>query len=181
MTYSGFLRIGKYGIVTFLLSTRFFFSHLSLLLVAFIPALLRAYQMLKPETTIWLEIIVELTRVIMILLMICLLSKTNVTDLRRMPFWNGLWKLFLLHMKNNWPYGIVAQIIVFLALVYGMGNLLISIVSGSFVPTLVTFGLDPYGHIAVHNACLFFLKNMTVIPLTMVYFLLMCGINPVSK
>ncbi|PWU69840.1 MULTISPECIES: hypothetical protein [Gracilibacillus] len=182
MELSTIWRYGKTGLKTFLLSLQFFYSHLSLLSLSLIPALFRTYQMWNDQTPIWLEIIVELTRVVLILLMIRLMSKSSFRRLRQRSFWDNLVEICTIQVKRNWPYRFIAQIIVFVVLLFGLGNFLISlIVNQTLDPLMGMIGLQAYEYSHAHDAYLFFLKNMSVIPLAMVYILKMCGVKPIRS
>lgn len=49
------------------------------------------------------------------------------------------------------------------------------LLSGLFEPTLELMGIQPVDSDAAYNASVYFLKNMSVIPLAIVYILVMCG------
>ncbi|MEI3613134.1 hypothetical protein [Pseudogracilibacillus sp. SO30301A] len=182
MKSSEILQFGKSGLKTLLASIVFFYSHLSLILIALIPSLIRAFQMLNDQSPIWLEVIVELTRLLLILVMICMMSKQSIKNIGDKEYWNRLGKQCSLHFKRNWPYHFTAQIIVFIVLLFGLGNLLIKIiVSGSLTPMIEILGFKSFGYKESYNAYLFFLKNMTVIPLAIVFILKMCGIKPTNN
>ncbi|PWA08416.1 hypothetical protein DCC39_14820 [Pueribacillus theae] len=180
MGVSHILHLGKSGLETLLSSIIFFYSHFSLLLVALIPSFIRAYQMWNHlQTPILFEVLVELTRVILFILMFCLMSKSNVKGLKQREFWNGLGQSCALHMKKNWPSVFIAQIIVFIVILYGLGNLLLStIVTGALIPITDMLNFKSFEHTAAYNAYLYFLKNMSVIPLALVYTLKMFGVRP---
>ncbi|MBT2215711.1 hypothetical protein KK120_07740 [Virgibacillus dakarensis] len=182
MVFSEVWRFGKIGLETFLSSILFFYSHLSLVLISLIPSFTRAYQMWNLQSPIWLEVIVELTRVILLLLIISIMSKSNANELRQREFWERLGKSCSIQMKKNWPYGFLAQIIVFVVFLFGLGNLLIRlIVSGSLIPIIEMSGIKSYEYATAYNAYLYFLKNMSVIPLAMVYILKMCGVKTTNN
>ncbi|MBW8347899.1 hypothetical protein K0H71_00390 [Bacillus sp. IITD106] len=182
MVLSDIWRFGKLGLETFLSSLLFFYSYLSLLLISLIPSLIRAYQMFNVQTPVWSEVVVGLTRIFLILLMISILSKNHVIKLGKKEFWDRLAKSCSVQMKKNWPYGFISQIIVFIAILFGLGNLLIElIVRSSLIPIMEILGFKSYDNTAAHNAYLFFLKNMSVIPLAIVFILKMCGVKPTNN
>jgi len=182
MRISEALQFGKSGLQTLQTSILFFYSHLSLLMIALIPSFIRAFQMWSHQSPIWLEIIVELTRVFLVLVMICIISKQSIKNIRDKEFWDGLGKQCSLHVKKNWPYHFTAQVIVFIVLLFGLGNLLIKlIVSASIIPIIEILGIKSYEFTAAYDAYLFFLKNMTVIPLAMVFVIKMCGIRQTNN
>ncbi|MDY0404493.1 hypothetical protein P5G51_002885 [Virgibacillus sp. 179-BFC.A HS] len=182
MVLSEIWRFCKLGLETFLSSLLFFYSHLSLLLISLIPSVIRAYQMFNSQTPVWSEVVVGLTRIFLILLMISILTKNHVIKLGKKGFWDRLVKSCSVQMKKNWPYGFMSQFIVFIAILFGLGNLLIAlIVRSSLIPVIEILGFKSYDYTAAHNAYLFFLKNMSVIPLAIVFILKMCGVKPTNN
>lgn len=181
MRISEVLRFGKIGLVTFQSSVLFFYSHLSLLFISLVPALSRAFQMWMPESPIWLELIVGLTRVFLFLLMISIMTKSSFSELKKRKFWNKLIHSCSTYFNKNWPYGFISQIIVFIVLLYGLGNLIIILISGLLTPVIELLGIKPYDPTATYDACVYFLKNMSVIPIALVYVLKMCGVKPTKN
>ncbi|ARA98188.1 MULTISPECIES: hypothetical protein [Geobacillus] len=181
MRISDVLKYGKIGLETFGASILFFYSHLSLLLISLVPSLSRAFQMLMDESPIWLEVIVTLTRVFLFLMMISLMSKSNLNELKEKQFWDKLMQSCSTYFNKNWPYGFISQMIVFIVLLTGLGNLLIILISGLFTSTLEWLDIKPAEPTAAYDACVYFLKNMSVIPLALVYVLKMCGVKPTDN
>lgn len=184
MGFSDLLRYGNYGLNTLFSSVLFFYRHISLLIIALIPSCIRAYQMWNQlQVPMLFEVLVELTRIILFLLMVCLMTKENLTSFWYKNFWQRFGNSCSLHLKKNWPYFFLAEIVIFLVFLYGLGNLvIIVIVNLSLTPILDILEINSVEHSAesAHNAYLFFLKNMSVIPLAMVYILKMLGVKPIN-
>ncbi|RIW31619.1 hypothetical protein D3H55_15105 [Bacillus salacetis] len=182
MRNTEFWNFGKFGLKTFLLSILFFYGHLSLIVTSLIPSLIRAYQMWNPQAPLGLEIIVEFTRVVLLLMMISILSKVSARKLLKRDFWKNIVRKYSHRMKKNWPYVFAAQIIVFFLFVYGLGNFLIYfIVNVSIFPLMGMLDLNSNDYSAAYNAYVYFLKNMSVIPLTIVFILKMGGIKSSNR
>lgn len=175
MNISEVWKYSKIGIETFLTSIVFFYSHLTLILVSLIPSLIRSFQMWNADTPFWLEGIVLITRIFLFLLILSILSKVKISELKNKSFWDRFFQSFTNQLNKNWPYGFIAQIAAFIILLYGLGNLFIMLLSGLFEPTLELMGIQPVDPDAAYNASVYFLKNMSVIPLAIVYILVMCG------
>ncbi len=166
----------KVGLETFLISIRFFYRHFSLVIISLIPSIIRAYQMLNPGTLVWLEGIVWIARGFLVLLIIRILPNRKINQLNDKHVWDKLCKACSIQLKRNWPYGFFAQIIAFFILLFGFGNLLIMFISWLFA-SIVALTDDSD---TVYQACVFFLKNVSIIPLKIVYFLNVCGLIPKS-
>lgn len=171
----------KTGMSTFTSTVIFFYGKLPLVLISIIPSSLRSYQMLHHlDTPVWMEIFVGLTRVLLFMLIIAWLSKNNAKELFRKEFWDRLGEVASIEMKGNWPHIFVAQLIVFFIFLYGLMNLLIQLIAGiSLVPLIGLLDIQDYEQETLRNSLIFFLKNMSVIPLSMVYVLKMCGVREV--
>lgn len=170
------------GVNTFLSSVVFFYSHATLVLISLIPSLFRSFQMWHSlDTPVWMEIVVELTRIVLFLLIIVRLSEIKVHELFQKETWNRLGNIRSIRMEQNWPHIFIAQLIVFIVILYGLMNLLIHLVVNISLSTLTDSFDIQKKYEAVYNTCLFFLKNMSVIPLSMVYILKMCGIGPIGN
>lgn len=167
----------KVGLETLLLSIQFFYGHLTLIIISLVPSLIRAFQMWNIDTSIWLEVIVELIRVALFLLMISLMTKNSIGVLRKKSFWLELSNRCSIQFKKTWPYVFVAQIIVFIVFLYGVGNLLIILISEIFIPSIGMLGVHPPNPTAAYNSCVYFLKNMSIIPIAFVFILKMCGVK----
>lgn len=168
----------KVGVETLLNSIKFFYSHLTLLLVSLIPSTIRAIQMLHEDTPVLLEGVVFITRIFLFIIIIIIMTKSNLHELRNKSFWDKITNSSANEFKKNWPYGFLAQIIVFVVFLFGIGNLLIVLFSHLFVEIISFPSFDTD---AVYNASVYFLKNMSVIPLTMVYIIYICGLKPNKK
>ena len=90
MKRSEVLRYSKIGMETLLTSIKFFYSHISLLCVSLIPSVIRAIQMLNPSAPFWLEGIVFITRCFLFVLIIIMMTKSKINDLRDKNFWDKL-------------------------------------------------------------------------------------------
>lgn len=181
MKRSEVLRYRKIGMETLLTSIKFFYSHISLLCVSLIPSVIRAIQMLNPAAPFWLEGIVFITRCFLFVLIIIMMTKSKINDLRDKNFWDKLGHSASIQFQKNWPYGFLAQIIVFLVLLYGVGNLFIMLLSWLFSSNAGLIGIQSTDSNALYNACIYFLKNMSVIPLTLVYIVYISGLRPVKN
>ena len=165
----------KVGFETLRSSIQFFYSHILLIVVSLIPSIIRAIQMLNSDAPIWLDGIVWVTRCFFFLLVISVLARFRIKELRNKEVWDKISNSCSVQLKRTWPYGFSAQLIVFFIFLYGIGNLLIMLMSWLFISTLETMGIQVADFNAIYNASLYFLKNMTVIPLTFVYILNMIG------
>ncbi len=173
---------GKYGLNTLLSSIQFFYRHLSLVFLSLIPSSLRAYQMWNPANApFWIGIIVELARIILVLCIICFISKASIKTLRSKAFWNKFGNLLAAQLKNNWPHRFIAQIVIFIAILYGFGNFLLAGISKAVIPFIDVQRFESYDPSNAYNACLFFLKNMSIIPLAIVYLFKVCGLKPMHN
>jgi len=184
MGFSDLLRYGKYGLHTLFSSILFFYRHFSLLIFALIPSCIRAYQMWNQlQVPMLFEVLVELTRIVLFLLMVCLMATEKLTSLWHKNFWQRLSHSCSLHLKKNWPHFFLAQIVIFLVFLYGLGNLaIVVIVNLSLTPILDILEINSVEHFteSAHNAYVFFLKNMSIIPLAIVYMLTMLGVGSTS-
>jgi len=171
----------KIGMGTFTSTVIFFYSNVPLVLISIIPSSFRSYQMLHHlDTPVWMEIFVGLTRILLFMLIIAWLSKNKTKELFRKEFWDRLGKVASIEMKRNWPHIFLAQLIVFLIFLYGLMNLLIQLIVGlSLVPLTGLLDIQDYDQESLRYSLVFFLKNMSVIPLSMVYILKMCGVREI--
>lgn len=161
----------------------FFYSHLSLVILSLIPATFRFVQMWhESRTPIWMEGAVEGTRVVIFLLMIAFLEKTEITSLFKKDFWEKWNQQFTEHFERNWPRTIVPQIVAFIIVMYLLMNTLIEFfLSLGTVPGVMSLlGIEHYDSEVAYTAVLFFVKNMTIIPMSMVYILRLCGFGSSS-
>ncbi|MCM3718090.1 hypothetical protein [Fictibacillus phosphorivorans] len=100
-----------------------------------------------------------------------------MSELRNKLFWEKLTHSWSIHFTKNWPYGVVAQIIVFIVILFGLGNVVIMLISLLFLSILEWMGIQPSDPSALYDACVYFLKNMSVIPLSLVYMLNIFGLR----
>lgn len=180
MTFGQLKEWGVAGIGLFFWTWKFFYSHLSFVALSLIPSTFRLIQMWnKLQTPLWMEIVVESTRVILFLLILSLMAKTGIKALFQKEFWDGCGKSVALHLERNWPHVFIAQMVVFVVVMYWFMNILIEFVltKGTVPWTMSLLGIESYDHESAYNAILFFIKNMTIIPMSMVYILRMCGIG----
>jgi hypothetical protein len=174
-------RIGplvREGVGLFLATFAFFYSHVSLLLLSLIPSSFRAVQMWNDlATPFWMEVVVELTRVVLFFFILARLEKTDIRQLFHKPFWAGFNIRFTAHMQRNWPHIFIAQIVAFIVLMYGLMNVLIDALVNEHTvrAAMSVLKIEDYDNELADNAVTFFLKNMSVIPMSMVYIARMCG------
>lgn len=180
MTFGQLKKWSGDGIGLFFWTWMFFYRHLSLVALSLIPSTFRLMQMWSSlQTPMWMELVVASTRVLLFLLMLSLMAGTDLRALFRQDFWDSCGKRIARHLERSWPHPIIAQIVVFVVLMYGLMNLLIEFVLnlGAVPWTMSLLGIESYEHEAAYNAILFFIKNMSIIPLSMVYILRMCGVG----
>ena len=85
-------------------------------------------------------------------------------------------------LQESWPWGFIAQFLVFLVVLYGIMNWIILFFVGATLDSIIKIlAIGEYDPEAARNAYLFFLKNMSVIPFSMVYMLKMFGIAPLAN
>lgn len=185
MNFSSLWRYGKYGMDTLLSSICFFYSHVTLLLISLIPSCIRAFQMWNHlQVPILFEVIVESARIILFLFMICLMSKAKIKSLLEKDFWQRLRDSCSMHLQKNWPLVFIAQIVIFVLFLYGLGNLMINTIVNSSLSTILDMlKINSVEHAAdsAHNAYLYFLKNMSIIPISLVYMLNMFGVKQTKE
>ncbi|GFZ88560.1 hypothetical protein GCM10010978_30160 [Compostibacillus humi] len=170
----------KIGLETFLTSIHFFYSRGSLVLLSLIPSFTRALQMWYSETPLWSEAIVGAARVILFFLIVTLLTKSSFHTLIDKGFWNKLLQKCSKQLEKNWPQGVISQIVVFIVLLYGAGNVLILLVSTLFFSAMDSIGINLADAAAAKDTFIFLLKNMSVIPLAIVFILKMLGVKPMK-
>lgn len=181
MKVSEIWRFSNFGIETFLSSVKFFYCHITLLIVSLIPSTIRAFQMMNQNLPLWLEGVVGITRIFLFLLIVSFLGNIHIRELKHKDFWEKFAQTCSIQFKKSWPHGFFAQICVFIVLLYGLGNLLIILMSKIFILLLGAFEIYGSDTTALYNASVYFLKNMSVIPLSIVYILYMCGARPINK
>lgn len=174
----------KEGIGLFFWTFAFFYSHLGLIILSLVPALFRMIQMWNElQTTVWMEIVVESARVVLFFVMIPLIAKTGVPSLFHKPFWTALSQRMTVQLQRNWPQVMLAQFIVFLIAMYWLMNTLFELLLGEWTVSMImnVVNITQYDYDSAYNAILFFLKNMSIIPMSMAYILRMSGVGPFSE
>ncbi|REJ12820.1 MAG: hypothetical protein C6W59_12510 [Paenibacillaceae bacterium] len=166
------------GAGLFLWTAAFFYTHAGFVVLSLVPASFRAVQMWRElNTPMRMEIVVELSRVVLLALILARLEKLPVRLLLRKAFWNDFRTRCAAYLGRNWPHVLLAQIAGFLLLVYGLMNGLIAVIVNEgtvrMAAEMAGFGHDKRE--AASNAMVYFLKNMSVIPMTMVYLARMIG------
>lgn len=175
MEFSEVLRYGKVGLNSLRSSIKFFYSHLSLVLLSLVPSFTRAFQMWNETTPFWSEAIVGLARVLLAIFIVSFASKISIKAMLDKKKWESFITICTQRFNKNWPKGFLAQIIVFIVFLYGLGNLLIIFLSSLIVPTLNLVGVEVQNTSTFYNASVYFLKNISIIPLTIVFVLILCG------
>ena len=168
------------GIHLFFCSISFFYRHPSLVLLSLIPSSFRFIQMWNHlHTPIWMEIIVELARVVLFFLMIALMSKSEFKAIFRQELWKRWNHSLKIELERNWPLTFMAQILVFVIGLFWLTNSMIEwLLNPAFVTWFMAiFGIETFNYDQIFTASLFFLKNITVIPLSIVYMLRMLGVG----
>lgn len=172
------LQLTKLGLKSFLSVITFFYSRPSLILLSLIPSSIRAFQMWSENAPIWLEAIVAMSRIFLFLLMIALMARVSINDLLKKPFWESFSQLCSRQFKSNWPDVFMGQLMAFIILLYGLGNGLVILLSHGFLVVIDLFTQRLTNDDALYHAFVYFLKNMSVIPLALVFVLYMCGARP---
>ena len=174
------MKPGIAGIQTFMSSIAFFYRHPSLILLSLVPSSLRFYQMWNHlQTPAWMEVAVLAARLLLFLLMIALMLNRPLREFSRKDFWSEFGERCSVQFNRDWPGVFIAQLAVFIVLLYGLMNLLLQWATRLLLdPVIQLPGLQTEDRSAAHDALLFFLKNMSVIPLSMVYVLHMAGLRP---
>jgi hypothetical protein len=67
---------------------------------------------------IWMEIAVALSRVFLFALILAKMADTNLGAVFRKVFWDSWNRSLTAQMKKNWPHAVIAQIVVFVAVLY---------------------------------------------------------------
>jgi hypothetical protein len=166
------------GIRLFFWSIQFFYRHPSLILLSLIPSTVRFIQMWNDlRTPFWMEIVVESTRVVLFFLIFALMSKSALRDVFGKEVWSR-WNYSLkIELERNWPVVFLAQTAVFLIGFYWLMNSTLEwLLNPTFVNWLASIvGAASFDYDQFFTSALFFLKNISVIPLSIVYILRMLG------
>lgn len=166
------------GIRLFFWSIQFFYRHPSLILLSLIPSTVRFIQMWNDlRTPFWMEIVVESTRVVLFFLIFALMSKSALRDVFGKEVWRR-WNYSLkIELERNWPVVFLAQTAVFLIGFYWLMNSTLEwLLNPTFVNWLASIvGAASFDYDQFFTSALFFLKNISVIPLSIVYILRMLG------
>lgn len=158
----------------------FFYRHPSLVLLSLIPSTFRFIQMWNDlHTSIWMEVIVEFSRVVLFFLVIARMSESKFQAVFKQALWKRWNHSLKIELERNWPFTFLAQIFVFVIGLYGFLNSMIEwLLNPVFVTWLMAaFGVETFHYDQIFTAALFFLKNMSVIPLSIVYILRMLGLG----
>lgn len=156
----------------------FFYRHPALVLISLIPSSFRFIQMWNDlNTPVWMEVVVESTRVVLFFLMLALMSGAGFPAVFDSALWRRWQRSMKIELERNWPWAFLAQIAVFIIGLYVLLNTTLEwLLNPSFVDGAMRIaGVKSYDYDQVYTAGLFFLKNMSVIPLSMVYILRMLG------
>jgi hypothetical protein len=168
------------GIRLFVWSIAFFYRHPGLVLLSLIPSTFRFIQMWNElHTPAWMEIIVESTRVLLFFYIFALMSNSKFNAVFKQAIWKRWNHSLKIELERNWPVTFMAQVLVFVIGLYWLMNSAIErLLNPSFVAWFMAiFGMETYSYDRVFTASLFFLKNMTVIPLSIVYILRTLGVG----
>lgn len=166
------------GTGLFLWTFAFFYGHLSLVIISLIPSTFRVLQRLQAwHAPIWMEICVEATRVVLFLLIIALMEKINVRRLFQKSYWIEFHARYTAHMKHNWPEIFIVQLIAFVVLMYVLMNGLISLIVNEYTVNafMKITSIKHYDEKTIAECIIFFLKNMSIIPMSIVYIVRMLG------
>jgi hypothetical protein len=166
------------GVHLFFWSIGFFYRHLSLVLISLIPSTFRFIQMWRDlNTPLWMEIVVESTRVVLFLLILALMHRSGFRDVFDSALWQRWQRNLKIVLEHNWPATFIAQIAVFIIGLYIVLNTTLEwLLNPSFMKGYMwLLGIETYDYDQVYRAALYFLKNMSVIPLSMVFILRMLG------
>ena len=166
------------GVQLLFWSIAFFYRHLSLVLLSLIPSTFRFFQMWHDlNTPMWMEIVVESTRVVLFFLILALMHRSGFRDVFNAALWQRWQRGLKIELERNWPLTFLAQIAFFIIGLYVfMNSTLEWLLNPTFMKGYMRLlGVETYDYDQVYTAALFFLKNMSVIPLSMVYILRMLG------
>lgn len=172
------------GIRLFFWTFSFFYRHLPLVFLSLIPSTFRVLQSWSQfQTPIWMEVIVELSRVILFFLIIVFMMNKSIIQLFQKNLWLSIQKQIDLNMRRNWPYVTIGQMIIFILCLYGLMNLLfILLINKETVQIFMNMlHIDKYHVPTTRDSLLFFIKNMSIIPMSMVYLLRMLGIGTIKS
>jgi len=168
------------GIRLFVWCISFFYRHPDLILLSLIPSTFRFIQMWNDlQTPIWMEAVVEFSRVVLFFLVIARMSCSEFKAVFNQALWRRWNHSLKIELERNWPFTFTAQIAVFVIGLYWLMNSAIEwLLNPVFVAGfMAAFGVETYHYDQIFTAALFFLKNMTVIPLSIVYILRMLGVG----
>lgn len=181
MTNLNFTYWSRVGFHTLFTSIRFFYKHGTLLIISLIPAFCRAIQMLSFNNSILLEGIVSIARITLFVFILSFLTKVPLHKLKSNEFWTKLFHLSSKKFEKYWPYGVVAQIIVFIVFLFGVGNGLIYLISHLFIHIVQPYIIGGIEVTALYYASVYFLKNISVIPLALVYIVHLFGVKQMEN
>lgn len=171
------------GIRLFFWTFAFFYRHLSLVILSLVPSLFRVMQSWNQfQTPIWMEVMVEISRVVLFFLMIAIMMNRSVKDLFQRKFWESVQKNFDITIRHHWPHVIIFQILIFIICLYWLMNSLFEFLLNKATVQIIMslIHIEEYDDLTARDSLLFFLKNMSIIPMSMVYLLRMFGIGKMN-
>ncbi len=168
------------GIRLFFWTFSFFYRHLSFIILSLLPSLFRVVQSWNQfQTPIWMEVFVEFSRVVLFFFIIAFMMNGSIQHLSQKEFWKSVQKHFEWNIRQNWPHVIIGQILIFIICLYGLMNLLFELLLNETTVQMIMILLqiEEYDQHLARESLLFFVKNMSIIPMSMVYILRMLGIG----
>lgn len=175
---SSLARWAREGIGLFLWTFAFFYGHLVFVFLSLIPSSFRVLQSLGGfQTPVWMEVVVEASRLVLFMLIIARMERVGIRQLFEKTFWKDYNQRFTVHIKPHWPQLLIAQLVAFVLLMYALMNALFGwIVNERTVGILMErANIDGYSVETITASLLFFVKNMSNIPMSMVYVARMVG------
>jgi len=141
-----------------------YFSSAVLVTLALIPASLRTFQLFTGEDNGWLEILVELLRLVLVATMIMLGRGWKVADLLRTIQWAAVGRDIATAWRSGW-LGILLQLTVVTAVILFFNAVVEFVVTTPRTTSLlIALGLDPAAAAPTTIAAIFAVKNIVVIP-----------------
>lgn len=156
----------------------FFYRHPVLVVLSLIPSTFRVVQRVQDfDAAFWMEAVVEGTRVLLFVLIIARLERVGVLRLTQKEFWAGYNLRFTSCMSRNWPRVTIAQIVAFIVIMYALMNMLLQWIVNEHTVAAVEdlIGARWGDRTVIVESVMFFLKNMSIIPLSIVCVARMCG------
>ena len=168
------------GIRLFFWTFAFFYRHLSLVILSLIPTSFRVMQSWHQfDTPIWMEVVVEFSRVVLFFLIIAIMLNARIKQLFQKELWQTIKKQVQNYMRQSWPYITIGQILIFIICMYGLMNFLFEfLINKESVQIIMNaISIDNYDEKIAHDTIIFFIKNLSIIPMSLVYILRMLGIG----